>query len=98
MLQTLVFFLELSQAAKFCHAHTTEFFLPIVKSSFRNTHLSAHFLYLGTGLSLFQGKCGLFFGITCLFHVRCPLFSGEERQETLLYTGTEEREEIIFSY
>jgi len=70
---------------------------PIVKSGFRNTRLSAHFLYPGAGFSLFQGKRYLFFGITCLFYVRWPLFSGEERPETLLYTGTEEREEISTS-
>lgn len=66
--EPLIFILQLPQTAQFYHAHPAKLFLPVVKSGFRNAHLSAQFLPPSAGFCLFQRKSDLFFGIAGLFH------------------------------
>lgn len=81
-LQPLVFIPQLPQTSQLCHAQTGKFFLPVVKSSLRNAHLSAEFPDAGTGFGLFQRKRNLFFGIAGLFYGNKPLCEREERPGT----------------
>ncbi|VTO24588.1 Uncharacterised protein [Klebsiella variicola] len=60
-LQPLILFLQLPQTLQFCYAQTGEFLLSVVKSGFRNAHLSADFPDTDAGFGLFQRKCDLFF-------------------------------------
>lgn len=51
-LHLLIFILQLPQTPQLGHAQTGKFFLPVVKSGLRNTHLSANVPDAGAGNSL----------------------------------------------
>ena len=82
LLHPQIFTLQLPQTPQFGHAQTGEFLLPVIKSGFRNAHLSADFPVAGAGFGLFQSKRNLFFGLAGLFHGDVPLCEMEERPET----------------
>lgn len=96
--------LQLPQTSQLRHAQTGEFLLPVINSGFRNANLSADFPDAGTGFSLFQRKCNLFFGMVGLFHGNKPLCEQEERPDTssldwhCFQRGEQRRSSLIINY